>query len=75
MTVLVMPKNSNPDQPFDQMKYIQDWKKQNMANVGASYKKDFVEEFKEACHTLGVKQSDGFRKAMEEIIEKAKTKE
>lgn len=70
-----MPKKSNPDQPFDQMKYIQEWGKQNMAMAGSRYKKEFVEEFKAACRTLGIKQSDVFRKAMEETIAKAKTKE
>lgn len=40
--------------------------------VGASYKIEFVEEFKEACNKLGIKQSSVFRKAMEEVIEKAK---
>ena len=33
--------------------------------------KEFVDEFKEACKKLGIKQSDVFRKAMQDMIEKA----
>lgn len=57
---------------FDQYKYIEGWKKQNMLKVSASYKKEFVTEFREACEKLGLKQSDVFRDAMTAIIEKAK---
>ena len=31
---------------FDQIKYQNVWKKQNMKQVGGSYKNEFVEEFK-----------------------------
>lgn len=57
---------------FDQKEYVKKWTKNNMKLVGASYKIEFVEEFKEACNKLGIKQSTVFRKAMEEVIEKAK---
>lgn len=57
---------------FDQTKYINEWAKDNMATVNAKYKKDFVAEFKEACKTLGIKQSDVIRQSMIETIEKAK---
>lgn len=43
-----------------------------MAFVNAKYKKEFVYEFKEACKTLGITQSEVFREAMIETIEKAK---
>lgn len=57
---------------FDQLKYQEEWKKRNMLKVTASYKKDFVEEFRAACETLGIKQSEVFRAAMIETINKAK---
>lgn len=50
---------------------LNSWKKENMALVGASYKKEFVQEFKEACKKLDLRQSDLIRTMMEEIIEKA----
>ena len=67
-----MPRTPNKDKPFDQNKYIQDWSKQNMSYVGAKYKKDFVQEFKEACTKLGTSQSKVFKQAMQEIINEAK---
>ena len=44
----------------------------NMVSVSARYKKDFVEEFRNACKNLGIKQSDVIRQAMEETISKSK---
>ena len=55
--------NKRPQEKYD---------KKNMAFVNAKYKKEFVHEFKEACKTLGITQSEVFRKAMIETIEKAK---
>ncbi len=43
-----------------------------MKSVVGNYKADFVEEFKQACATLGVKQSDLIREMMIVTIEKAK---
>lgn len=57
---------------FNQQKYVNDWKKNNMKLVGASYKSDFVDEFKEACRVLGLKQSDLIREMMENTIKKSK---
>jgi len=57
---------------FNQNKYIEEWKKENMKKVTCSYKKDFVEDFRSACEKLGIKQSDVVREAMINIIEKAK---
>lgn len=48
--------------------------KKNMAFVGAKYKKEFVQEFKDSCVELGITQSEVIRNAMIEIIEKAKCK-
>lgn len=56
---------------FNQSKYIQEWSKQNMKQVKAQYKADFVDQFKEACIVLGITQSEVIRKAMIETIEKA----
>ena len=44
---------------FDQAKYMRDWQK------------EFVEEFKEACKKLNIKQSDVIRKAMQKTIDQA----
>ena len=57
---------------FNQQAYQNEWIKQNMKQVGAAYKIDFVDQFKAACKKLGVSQSDVFRKAMEETIKKAR---
>lgn len=58
-----MEKKERPQERYDRA---------NMAMVGAKYKKDFIAEFKEACATLGISQSEVIRKAMQETIEKAK---
>ena len=49
--------------------------KKNMKSVSASYKTEFVEEFRSALKTLGLKQSDVIREMMQEIIEQANKKE
>lgn len=56
---------------FDQAKYMREWQKENMKQVKASYKTEFVNDFKEACRKLGIKQSDVFRNAMYSTIKKA----
>ena len=56
---------------FNQSKYQNEWNKKNMSSISVSYKSEFVKEFKESCKTLGLKQSQVFREAMEEIIRKA----
>ena len=56
---------------FNQAKYMRDWQKENVKQVKASYKAEFVEEFKEACKKLNVKQSDVIRKAMQKTIDQA----
>jgi len=67
-----MPRKSSGE--FDQIKYQNDWKKENMKQVGGSYKNEFVEQFKAACKKLGVSQSEVIKSAMEETIEKANAK-
>lgn len=56
----------------DKYKLQKDWQKENMKQVKASFKTEFVEEFKEALEKLDLKQSDVIRKAMQEIIDKSK---
>lgn len=67
-----MPRKTKDGQPFDQNAYMAEWQKENMACVSAKYKKEFVQEFKAACAALGLKQSEVFRRAMEDVIEKAR---
>ena len=42
-----------------------------MKLAGARFKKEFVDEWKEACKKLGLKQSDVFREAMLKVIKQA----
>ena len=56
----------------DKYKLQKDWQKENMKQVKASYKKDFVLEFREALEKLNLKQSDVLRQAMHDIIEESK---
>ena len=60
---------------FNENEYKREWKKENMGIVKASFKKDFVDQFKEACKSLGISQSDVIRNAMEEVINRAQNKE
>ncbi|MDD6726739.1 MAG: hypothetical protein PUE16_05270 [Lactimicrobium massiliense] len=64
-----MSKKASGD--FNQVKYQNQWIKENMAPVAARYKKNFVDQFKAACKKLGVSQSEVIRSAMEETIRKA----
>ena len=57
---------------FDQIQYQNSWIKENNATVKASFKKEFVQEFKEACKALNKSQSSVIRDAMEETIKKSK---
>lgn len=67
-----MPKKASGD--FDQVKYQNQWIKENMSEVRARYRNDFVSEFKAACKKLGVSQSEVIKAAMEETIRKAEGK-
>lgn len=51
-----------------------EWKKRNMKGISIMSKTEFVEKFRDACKELGIKQSDVFRKAMQEIIDEAEKK-
>lgn len=69
-----MPRKPKDNMPFDQNKYMANWKKANMKSVQSSYKKEFVDEFKKACNTLGITQSDVIRQAMQDMIDRANKK-
>ena len=56
---------------FNENEYKRDWKKENMKTVRASFKNDFVDQFKEACKNLGITQADAIREAMNNTIQKA----
>ena len=58
---------------FNENEYKREWKKENMKVVKATFKNDFVIQFKNACKSLSVTQADVIRKAMEDTIEKAKS--
>ena len=51
--------------------YLKKWKKENMTTVSARYKKEFVQEFKEACKLLDKSQSEIIKQAMIKTIEEA----
>ncbi|MEY8310306.1 hypothetical protein AAK899_12405 [Erysipelotrichaceae bacterium 51-3] len=65
-----MSRKTKDGLPFDQYAYMYEWSRENMASISVRFKKEFVQEFKEACKELGLKQSTVFRKAMEETIQK-----
>lgn len=56
---------------FNENVYKREWRKENMKPVRASFKKDFVDQFKEACKILGISQADAIREAMNNTIQKA----
>ncbi|MFQ7468836.1 hypothetical protein [Amedibacterium intestinale] len=58
---------------FNENEYKREWKKENMKVVKATFKNDFVIQFKNACKSLNITQADVIRKAMEDTIEKAKS--
>lgn len=56
--------------PKSQYKQISEWKKSNMKTISVAYKKEYVESFRDACHKLGIKQSDVIRDAIDETLKK-----
>lgn len=58
----------------DKYKAQKKYAKSNIKKLSCSFNKDFVDEFKEACQTLGVTQSQIVREAMQNTIERAKKK-
>ena len=72
--VRIMARKSKDPNGFDQKSYMYEWSKENMKSISCRYKSDFVDEFKEACKILGLKQSDVIREAAAKTIELAKIK-
>ncbi len=62
----------NQETKAKNIKYMNTWIKENYMRVGGSYPKAFAQEFKDACKQLGLSQSEVFKKAMKETIEKTK---
>lgn len=62
----------NEEQKKRRYATIDRWAKEHMRTVGAKYKKEFVDEFKEACTILETSPSQVFREAMQATIDKAK---
>ncbi len=48
--------------------------KSNIKKLSCSFKKEFVDDFRDACLKLNIKQSDVIRKAMQDVIDQAKNR-
>lgn len=70
-----MPRKTKDGQPFDSITYRQEWNKKNMKSVGASFRAEFVDEYKAAAKKLGLKTSDLIRQVMEDVITQANERE
>lgn len=57
---------------MEKYKLQKKWQKDNMLSISVKYKKDFILEFRQALEKLDLKQSDIFRQAMQDIINKSK---
>lgn len=51
--------------------YMYGWQKEKMSAITVRYKKEFVQEFKEACKSLNKSQSEIIKQAMIQTIEEA----
>lgn len=56
---------------YDKERYTTEWTKDNMTSINGRYRTEFVNEFKRAAETLGVPQSQVFKRAMQEVIDEA----
>ena len=59
------------EKKFNQSEYNYQWQKDNMKFISVRYNSAFVDEFKNVCKSLGLVQSDVFRKVMQEVIDQA----
>lgn len=59
------------EKKFNQSEYNYQWQKDNMKSISVRYNSAFVDEFKKACKSLGLVQSEVIRKAMQEVIDQA----
>ena len=62
----------NEETKAKNIKYMNTWIKENYMCVGGSYPKAFAQKFKDAFKQSGVSQSEVFRNAMQETINKVK---
>ena len=56
----------------DKYKAQKKYAKKHIKKLGCSYPSEFVDDFRDACKKLKIKQSEVIRKTMEAVIEKAK---
>ena len=56
----------------DKYKAQKKYAKSHIKKLSCSHPAEFVDAFRDACNTLGVKQSEVIREAMNKIIEQAK---
>lgn len=57
---------------MEKYKLQKKWQKDNMKQIKATFKTEFVNDFKNALEILDLKQSDIIRQAMQEVIDKSK---
>ncbi|WP_295252288.1 hypothetical protein [uncultured Catenibacterium sp.] len=55
---------------FNQKEYVKQWTKSNMKAVDASYKTEFITEFREACEKLRIKQLIVLGKPWKQLLRK-----
>ncbi len=55
----------------DKYKAQKKYAKSHIKKLSCSYPAEFVNAFRDACNTLGVKQSEVIRETMNKIIEQA----
>lgn len=60
---------------MDKYKAQRKYDKENTKMITVKYKKEFVNEFNDACKKLGLVKSQVIKKAMEDIIKKAQKKD
>lgn len=58
----------------DKYKAQKKYAKSNIKKLSCSFNKDFVEQFVEACHALGITQAQVVREAMQNTIDQAQKK-
>ena len=59
----------------DKYKAQKKYAKTNIKKLSCSFNKDFVDQFKDACETLGVTQAQIIRQAMQDTIDQVQKKD
>lgn len=57
---------------MEKYKLQKKWQKDNMKQIKATFKTEFVNDFKNALEILDLKQSDIIRQAMQDVIDNSK---